>query len=61
MTTNGWMPEVILLRLQEALEEDSENCGQGANAQPVVTVLRVSFGMSSREAWSKLSVLKREY
>ena len=58
---NDWGHAAALLHLREALKEDAEGCGKAATVPAVYAALRARFGLSPREARSRLSTLRKEY
>ena len=58
---NDWGHAAALLHLRESLKENAEDCGRAANIPAIYTALRARFGLSPREARSRLSVLRKEY
>ena len=59
--TNGWEPAAALLHIREALKEGAQDCGRGATVAAVFTALRARYGLSPREARSRLSTLRKEF
>ena len=57
---NEWTDGAALLHLRARLKEDARDCGQGHNLDAVFTALRARFGMSAREARTKLANLRRK-
>lgn len=58
---NGWGDAAALLHLREALKENAEGCGRAPSVMAVYAALRARFGLSPREARSRLSTLRKEY
>ena len=58
---NDWGHAAALLHLREALKEDAEGCGKAPTVPAVYAALRARFGLSPREARSRLSTLRKEY
>ena len=58
---NGWGHGAALLHLRDALKNTAEDCGRAANVQATFAPLRARFGLSPREARSRLSVLKKNF
>ena len=56
-----WTPEVQLLHLREALKGTARDCGRGENVAAVVNCVGQRFGLTVREARTKLNSLKRDY
>ena len=54
---NEWRPAATLLHLRDSLRDSAEECGCAATVQAVYAALRARFGLSHREARSRLSVL----
>jgi hypothetical protein len=57
---NQWEPAATLLHLREALKEGARDCGRAQRLTGIFTALRARFGLSPREARSKLNSLRRE-
>jgi hypothetical protein len=57
---NEWNPAATLLHIREALKGTAQACGNAETLEGVYNALRARFGLSVREARSKLSTLKRE-
>ena len=53
-----WGP-AALLHLRDSLKESAKDCGRAANVQAIYAALRARFGLSPREARSRLSNLRR--
>ena len=58
---NEWSDGATVLHLREALKDIATDCGKAENAEAIFGALRARFGMSVREARTKLAVLKRDY
>ena len=58
---NGWRDSTALLHFREALKENAEGCGRAPSVLAVYAALRARFGLSPREARSRLSTLRKEY
>jgi hypothetical protein len=58
--TNGWEDAAGLLHLKEALIDDARDCSRGATIELVFDTLRLRFGVSRREARTKLNSMKKE-
>ena len=56
---NSWNPGAALLHLQQAQNDVTKNRGKANAVQGVFTALRVCFGLSKREAWVRLSALRK--
>lgn len=56
---SGWTPAVAVLKLRHALQGKAQPCGQGNTRAEIIANLRLRFGMSSSEARSRLSVIRR--
>ena len=52
-------PRATLLHFREVLKENAEGCGKAADKPNIFAALRARFGLSPREAHSKLSFRKR--
>ena len=50
-----------MLHLREVLKDTATDCGKAENVEAIIGALRARFGMSVREARTKLAVLKRDY
>ena len=57
---NSWEDAAALLHLKESLKEGSRDCGQAGTLQGVETALRARYGLSTREARSRLTSLRRD-
>ena len=57
---SGWPAEIMLLQLRESLKEKAKGCAMGADVDTVIASLRARFGMTPREARTRLQGLKRE-
>ena len=58
---NEWRHGAALLHLRDALRETAEDCGRAANVPAIFAALRARFGLSPREARTRLSALKKEF
>jgi hypothetical protein len=58
--TNQWQDAGALLHLKEALVDDARDCSRGATIEAVLDTLRLRFGVSRREARTKLSSIKKD-
>ena len=58
--TADWAEEVILLQLRGALQDSAKGCGRKATVREMLEALRLRFGLTTREARYKLTVLRRE-
>ncbi len=56
---NRWDQASTLLHLQESLIEEAETCGRAASTTAIYTALRARFGLSVREARSRLTTLRK--
>ena len=59
-TANQWNQVATLLHLREALQEDARECGRPATLEAAFAALRSRYGLTTREARSKLSHLKKD-
>ena len=57
---NQWTAGAELLHLRGALEDEARDCGGAEDTAEVIAALRNRFGLTYREARSKLSQLKRD-
>lgn len=57
---NDWRPAAALLHLRDALREDAQDCGRAGNIPAIFTALRARYGLSPREARSRISALKKD-
>jgi hypothetical protein len=57
---NRWEEAAALLHLREALKEGARDCGRAQSLLGTFTALRARYGLSPREARSKLNSLRRE-
>jgi hypothetical protein len=57
---NEWDDATGLLHLKEALIDDARDCSRGATLELVFETLRLRFGVSRREARTKLNSMQRE-
>ena len=58
---NQWTPAATVLHLRGTLEEEARDCGAAGDLDDILTALRARFGMTPREARSKLGSLRRAY
>ena len=58
---NEWTPAAAILHIRGCLEEEARECGAAGDMQGVFAALRARFGLTPREARTKLSRLRREY
>ena len=58
---NEWTPAAAILHIRGCLEEEARECGAAGDLQGVFAALRARFGLTPREARTKLSRLRREY
>ena len=58
---NRWEDAAALLHLREALKKNAEGCGRAPSVLAVYAALRARFGLSPREARSRLSTLRKEH
>ena len=56
---NQWNPGSMLLHLRASLTESAQSCGNADSVEEVFQALQGRFGMSAREARSRLTHLKR--
>ena len=49
-----------MLHLRDSLRESAEDCGRAATVQAIYAALRARFGLSPREARSRLGVLRKD-
>jgi hypothetical protein len=57
---NEWNPATTLLHIREALKGTAQACGNAETLEGVRNALQARFGLSVREARSKLSTLRKE-
>ena len=57
---NNWNGIATLLHLRESLEDKAQACSRSDTPQGVFTALRARFGLTPREARSRLAGLKRD-
>jgi hypothetical protein len=60
MQANEWNPAATLLHIREALKGTAQACGNADTIEGVYNALQARFGLSVREARSKLSTLRKE-
>lgn len=58
---NRWQEAAQLLHLREALKDTARDCGQAGTVAAIYMTLRARFGITEREARSRLATLKKEY
>jgi hypothetical protein len=58
---NQWSNAATLLHLRESLDDEARDCGSAATIEEIFNALRARYGLTTREARSKLSSLKKEY
>ena len=59
-TTNRWTERAASLHLREALKGNAQEYGRPGNVEAIFAALRSRYGLSPKEARSKLSTLKKE-
>ena len=59
-TTNRWTERAASLHLREALKGNAQEYGRPGNMEAIFAALRSRYGLSPKEARSKLSTLKKE-
>lgn len=57
---NEWSPLGTLLHLREALKEGAKDCGRGENVASILAALRAKYGLTPREARTRLTNLRRD-
>ena len=57
---NEWTPVAALLHLRESLKDAAQECARHDTIEAIITGLRGRFRLSTREARSRLSNLKRD-
>ena len=57
---NDWNPMATLLHLREVLKEGARECGRPDQVADIFALLRSRYGLTAREARSKLSSLKKD-
>ena len=57
---NQWNQVAALLHLREALQDGAKECGRPATIEAALAALRSRYGLTTREARSKLSHLKKD-
>ena len=57
---NEWSDGASLLHLRETLKEGAQDCGRASQVEDVFTALRARYGLTPREARSRLNGLRRE-
>ena len=61
MEANQWTQAAAVLHIRGCLEEEARECGAAGDLQGVFAALRARFGLTPREARTRLSRLRREY
>ena len=56
---NKWSPEEHLLHLRLSLMDKATDCSRGSTVQEIQEMLRIRFGLNSRQARDKLRHLKK--
>ena len=59
-TANQWNPMATLLHLREALQEGAKEYGRPGTVEGVFTALRSRYGLTVKEARSRLSNIKKD-
>lgn len=57
--TNSWSERATLLHLRAALKGSAQDCGRAATVAGIQAALQARFGLTRREARSRLSTLRR--
>jgi hypothetical protein len=57
---NHWEAAATMLHLRQALKEGARDCGRAQSLRGIFTALRARYGLSPREARSKLNNLRRD-
>lgn len=57
---NDWRPGAALLHLREALKEGAQDCGRAGTIPAIFIALRAKYGLTPREARSRINALKRD-
>lgn len=58
---NEWSAKAALLHLRERLKEQARDCGRGSTLPAIFTMLRARFGITPKQARTRLANLKKEY
>jgi hypothetical protein len=58
---NQWEEVAVLLHLREALKENARDCGRAPTTGGILTALRARYGLSPREARTRLNTLHRDH
>lgn len=58
--TSGWGEAIRILKIREVLVGKAQECGRGTDLQTIFANLRIRFGITQREARSKLRVLRKD-
>jgi len=61
MDANKWNPTAALLHLRQSLKGSAQECGKANTIEAVFNVLKSRFGMTVREARTKLTSLRKEH
>ena len=57
---NEWTPVATLLHLRESLTEKAQACSRADTAQGIFVALRARFGLTPREARTRLTALRKD-
>jgi hypothetical protein len=57
---NQWEAAAAVLHLRQALKDGAKDCGRAQSLTGIFTALRARYGLSPREARTKLNSLRRE-
>jgi hypothetical protein len=56
---NNWRPAAQFLHLRESLTDEARECGRGRTMEEVMANLRAQFGLTPKEARTRLAALRR--
>ena len=57
---NEWSDGAALLHLRETLKEGAQDCGRASQVEDIFAALRARYGLTPREARSRLNGLRRD-
>lgn len=58
---SGWSEAISTLKIREVLTGKAQECGRGTDLQSIFNNLRLRFGITQREARSKLRGLRKDH
>jgi hypothetical protein len=58
---NQWSDDATLLHLQGALKDEARDCGGAEDVESIQEALRARYGLTAREARSRLTQLRKDY